>query len=63
MKRESRERWPMPVIPALQRLRQEGCCKFKVSLGYVAKSRLKKAKTKQNKNRSECVERTAVLIY
>lgn len=62
MKRESREWWPMPVILALQRLRHEGCCKFSQS-GLCSKTLSQKAKTKQNKNRSECVERTAVLIY
>lgn len=50
MKRESREWWPMPVILALQRLRHEGCYKFKVSLDYVAKPCLKKLK--QNKIRT-----------
>lgn len=30
------------VIPALERLRQENCCEFRVSVGFIESSRLKK---------------------
>jgi hypothetical protein len=38
--------WYISVIPTLKRLRQEDL-EFKVSLGYVARSCLKKTKTSQ----------------
>lgn len=31
--------WPMPVIPTVRRLRQDGHCEFEVSLGYTVSSR------------------------
>lgn len=30
--------WHIPIVPACRRLRQDGCCKFQSSLGYVVKA-------------------------
>lgn len=40
--------WYSPVIPALRKLKQDDCHKFKPSLGSIVKPCLK-IKTKQNK--------------
>lgn len=41
--------WLMPIIPALKRLRQEDCHKFKVKLGYIVRPSFKN----NNKNHEE----------
>jgi hypothetical protein len=37
---EAEQWWPMPLIPALRRQRQEGLCEFTASLVYRVSSRI-----------------------